>query len=149
RHKLKILFHQSITSFISKECSMKLLSVILSVLIITGFLFVGCNDSKAPNESMVSQITKVGTGASTSSVNFPQSVVLLGFTITYNGRSFANNQTTFSYTVVGGTTKLDLRLEDPSCGGGAVSWNPTNGAENSNDPDVSPGLEWTPSVGPG
>jgi hypothetical protein len=128
---------------------MKFLSVILSVLIVTGFLFVGCNDSKSPNESMVPQITKALSAETTSSANFPTSVVLAGFTVTYNGRTLANNQTTFAYTVTGGTSKLSFRLEDPSCGGGAFSWSPTNGAEGSNDADINPGIEWNPNVGPG
>ena len=90
-----------------------------------------------------------GNPVTPSSVDFPLSVVLSGFTVTFNGRTVANNQTTFSYTVSGPAVQMGFRLELPGCAPALASWDPTSGKQTSNDADINPGIEWNPSVGSG
>ena len=76
----------------------------LSAIVIVALfvLMSGCERSKYPTESQSIQ-TEPGGGlrSSTQPANLPQSVVLQGFTVTYNGRTVANNQTTFTYNTSG------------------------------------------------
>src|SRR5437867_12152273 len=92
----------------------------LSAIVIVALfvLMSGCERSKYPTESQSIQ-TEPGGGlrSSTQPANLPQSVVLQGFTVTYNGRTVANNQTTFTYILTGPNVDVHFRLELPGCAG--------------------------------
>jgi hypothetical protein len=129
----------------------------LFLLLCTSILFWSCERSNYPTDLSSSdqagkapQTTANGAGVATpSTVVFPQSVVLAGFTVNYAGRTLANNQTTFSYTVTGPAVQIAFRLELPGCAPALVAWDPTTGKQSSNDADINPGIEWSPSVGSG
>ena len=119
-----------------------------AVIVALFVLMSGCERSKYPTESMPTQSQpNDGLRASTPVANIPQSVVLQGFTVTYLGRSLANNQTTFSYLVTGPNVDMHYRLELPGCAGTLVASSPGNGVTSNNDPNIDPGIEWHPSNG--
>ncbi len=128
------------------------------LIVCLGIIFWSCEQTKNPTEvTSHDMMTRGSTHANSSvenpstplSVVFPQSVVLSGFTVTYNGRTLANNQTTFSYTVTGPAVQMALRLELPSCAPALAAYVPGNGKQNSNDATINPGIEWSPAVGSG
>ena len=119
-----------------------------AVIVALFVLMSGCERSKYPTESMPTQSQpNDGLRASTPVANIPQSVVLQGFTVTYLGRSLANNQTTFSYLVTGPNVDMHYRLELPGCAGTLAASSPGNGVTSNNDPNIDPGIEWHPSNG--
>ena len=135
---------------------MKQVLVLLFFLMLCGIVMTGCEGTKspattAPAENSLSRHAAMTTQSTitTSSVVFPQSVVLAGFTVTYNGRTVANNQTTFSYTVTGPAVQIAFRLELPACAPALSVWSPANGKQNSTDANISPGIEWSPAVASG
>src|ERR1041385_5846529 len=101
-----------------------------AVIVALFVLMSGCERSKYPTESMPTQSQpNDGLRASTPVANIPQSVVLQGFTVTYLGRSLANNQTTFSYLVTGPNVDMHYRLELPGCAGTLAASSPGNGVD--------------------
>ncbi|HTK82456.1 MAG TPA: SdrD B-like domain-containing protein [Bacteroidota bacterium] len=125
--------------------------IISTLFLLISVMFWSCEQTPptAPGNMKGVQIGGTASGEllTPTSAVFPQSVVLAGFTVTYNGRTVANNQTTFSYTVTGPVVQMAFRLELPGCAGTLASATPTNGKQSSTDPDVSPGIEWNPSTG--
>jgi SdrD B-like protein len=128
----------------------KVLIAALSALLIVALIVLipGCDRSKYPTESQSMQTQPSGGFRATTPVaNIPQSVVLEGFTVTYLGRSLANNQTTFSYLLTGPNIDVHFRLELPGCAGALASASPGNGVTSNNDANIDPGIEWHPSNG--
>jgi hypothetical protein len=128
---------------------MKVYQFVIVLLIALAFMSCQREGGMVTTPQASSPVISKGSPMSTSSAPLPQSVVLSGFTVQYNGRTLSGGQTTFSYTVTGPATQMSFRLEDPSCAGLIASWVPTSGKHNSNDATINPGLEWSPSVGSG
>ncbi len=132
---------------------MKRVSYLLFFLVVIGLVIFGCERDRYSSTTAPEENSTMGFHASTqntitaSSVVFPQSVVLAGFTVTYQGRVAANNQTTFTYVVSGPGVQMAFRLELPGCAPALMSWVPGNGTQNSTDATINPGIEWSPSVG--
>src|SRR5712692_9091276 len=120
----------------------------LLAFLIAAFVMPGCDRPTYPTQTGQPQesMKEFKAGTITTAV-LPQSVVLEGFTVTYNGRSLANNQTTFSYTVSGPNGDFHYRLELPPCAPALASESPANGATSNNDAFINPGIEWHPSTG--
>ncbi len=118
---------------------------VLAVLVAAVILLIpGCERSSYPSETTATQASPFGGFRSAAAVSLlPQSVVLQGFTVTYDGRTLANNQTKFSYTVTGPDVDLHFRIELPGCAPAlAGSSSPPNGVSSNNDPSVNPGITW-------
>ncbi|MDH3215361.1 MAG: hypothetical protein OEN01_03605 [Candidatus Krumholzibacteria bacterium] len=111
---------------------MKKLSQMLLVLASLSLVAVGCSRLDAPQLPLTHQQVPE------ASLNAPQFVVLDGYSVQYDGRVFANNQTTFAYTI----TRSDAEqigffaLQIPDCasellayspGGASVHVNPATG----------------------
>ena len=80
------------------------------------------------------------------------STTLDGFAVQFDGRSFANNQTTFSYTVmeVGAVHALsNFALEIPGCAPAVDSFTPAGGAVGDNPLTGFFGIKWDISLGTG
>ena len=115
------------------------LTGVLCISMCLGFSFSGCDTTSTPSEVVSLGIsggqangTPTGEdniqGVATTTCTFvPQSVVLAGFTITYNGRTVANDQTTFTYVVTGPHQDFKYRLELPSCAPPLAALLPSNG----------------------
>jgi hypothetical protein len=120
-------------------------TLVLCILIAAAIVLIpGCDRSGYPSETNATQTSPFGGFRSATAVSLlPQSVVLEGFTVTYDGRTLANNQTKFSYTVTGPDVDLHFRLELPGCAPAlAGSSSPPNGVSSNNDPDINPGITW-------
>ena len=135
---------------------MKISMFFLFFLAVCGMLIFGCEGAKTPMTTAPAENSSSGHLLQTTqslitplTAIFPQSVVLSGFTVTYNGRTVANSQTTFSYTVTGPSVQMALRLELPGCAPALAAWSPSTGKQSSNDANINPGIEWSPSVGSG
>jgi hypothetical protein len=131
----------------------KLLASFVLLAAICSALIVGCEGPKSPtatgpqDDHTAIKETKGDRHLSTMSVInlLPTDVVLAGFTIHFNGRTVANNQTTFSYTVTGSGDQLHFRLELPTCAGTLASATPAGGVTSNNDALINPGIEWHPN----
>jgi len=122
-----------------------------------GVFALGCDGTNHPTgirpeeEKPVVRIPKGETQSAATTICsiLPQGVVLTGFQVDYAGRTFVNNQTTFTYMVSGPAVDMHFRLELPSCAPAFSALSPTNGTTTNNDAFINPGVEWHPSVGSG
>src|SRR5258708_34896635 len=91
------------------------IAALSAMLIVALVIFIsGCDRSSNPSEpSSIPTQAYDGFRAGTPVANIPQSVSLEGFLVTYNGRTVANNQTTFSYVLTGPNIDVHFRLELP------------------------------------
>lgn len=106
-------------------------------------LLPACEGSKNPTEVSLSR--QRGTLAPFSLQSLlPQDTVLSGFTVTYNGRTFAGGQTKFTYIVTGPADYYEFRLELPPCAGSLVSSSPAGGdtLDNGETEPFNPAIEW-------
>jgi hypothetical protein len=120
----------------------KVLSVTLLASLLV-LLIPGCQGSRNPVE--VGAPLRSGTAFTSSTASLlPQGIVLGGFTVSYNGRTVAGGQTTFTYIVTGPRQDFVFRLELPSCAGTLVSFRPSSGdlTDNNTDDPFIPGIEW-------
>ena len=132
---------------------MKAITIVLLMIIMFGIAFNGCDQTQSPTSSQVSSqiVAKQGLLAPSAiaTTSFPQSVVLNGFTVAYNGRTLSGGNSTFTYTVSGPGVDMHFRLELPACAGVLLGASPSNGQTTNNDASINPGIEWHPSVGSG
>ncbi|MBI1803519.1 MAG: hypothetical protein HYR77_03520 [Ignavibacteria bacterium] len=135
---------------------MKATVAVMLFVLSLGVFWLGCDTMKHPTEvSTGTSPSRHDRSGSTNSqvatvigVPLPQSVTLLGFTVYFDGRTEANNQTTFFYHVVGPGVKSHFTLETPLCAGPLAAYSPTTSANFNIDPNVGiSGIEWQLSNG--
>jgi len=116
---------------------------LVSAVLVAGLVMAGCSTDRTSDSQ---GITDVGFAPAVSSVGFvSDNAAINNHNVHFDGRVYANNQTTFSYTVTqtGSSSMSHFTIELPACAGAPSSYSPTGGANiNTNQSSGIYGLEW-------
>ncbi len=120
---------------------MKLQGHIVAFISLTLVLFVGCSLEESPTSAPAPRFPATGKDAATYTISqaFP------GFQVSYTGRSVANGNTTFSYSVSGiadGPALSQLVLQIPACAGALVASSPNGGVVGPDQQSGLNGIKW-------
>jgi hypothetical protein len=130
---------------------MKRFPHVFALLAILGVVFVGCSQNEDP---VAVDTFAPGLSLTMSSIPGPTvvtSTVINGFNLQFDGRTYANDQTTFSYTVTGENAPHSLSnffLELPDCAPALASFTPAGGTIGLNPLTGLYGIKWDISLGP-
>src|SRR5512145_3158742 len=119
---------------------MKLQVRIVAFISLTLVLFVGCSLEESHTSAPAPRVSSAGKDAAT----LPVSQAIPGFQVSYLGRSVANGNTTFSYSVTGiaqGPALSQLVLQIPACAGALVASSP-NGVVGTDEQSGLTGIKW-------
>jgi len=125
----------------------------VAVLAILSVVFAGCGQHEDPvlgERSASAPVFQIVTD--TSGFAVVGSTTLEGYTVAFDGRSFANDQTTFSYTVTGTGAVHNLShfvLGIPDCAPALVASYPAGGTVGTDPTTGVYGIKWDISVGTG
>jgi hypothetical protein len=118
--------------------------------------FSGCSRQGDPvtpdysNNDILSAVSTLLESSNTTPVFVPTSIVLNGYLVQFNGREYADGQTTFSYTVSGAGAIHALShffLEIPDCAPELNSYTPPGAVINVNPLIGIYGIKWEQSLG--
>lgn len=120
---------------------MKLQGRIVAFFSLTLVLLVGCSFEETPTSASAPRFPAREKDGATYTIAeaFP------GFLVTYTGRSVANGNTTFSYSVAGiadGSALSQLVLQIPACAGALVASSPNGGTVGPDQQSGLNGIKW-------
>lgn len=123
---------------------------LFAIVAILAIAVAGCGQTEDPvsvDNSLPGPLFTLSTPSGPAVV---RSTVINGYVVQFNGRTFADNQTTFSYTVTGaGATHAlsNFFLELPDCAPGLDSFSPSGGTIGVNPLTDLFGVKWDISLG--
>ena len=123
---------------------------LVAVMALLVFGLSGCGQADDPVSPGGSVPDPSFTLVTTSGPTFVESSLINGYVVTFDGRTFANNQTTFSYTVSGTGAEHALSnffLEVPGCAPAVTAVTPAGGAVGLNPLTDIYGVKWDISLG--
>jgi len=123
---------------------------LVATMTVLAFVISGCSQADHPVSPGGSVPDPSFNLVTTSGLTVVESSLINGYTVNFVGRTFANNQTTFSYTVTGMGAEHALSnffLEVPDCAPAVAAITPSGGSIGLNPLTDIYGVKWDISLG--